>query len=57
MTHESTFEEPEAELIPLPPLLLLLILLLLFILELLLPGLGKLLAPPIFLSFAVYTNL
>ena len=57
MTHESTFEEPEAELIALPPLLLLLILLLLFILELLLPGLGKLLAPPIFLSFAVYINL
>ena len=52
MTHESTFEEPEAELIALPPLLLLL-----FILVLLLPGLGKLLAPPIFLSFAVYINL
>ena len=50
---DRTFEEPEEELITLP-LLLLLLLLLLLTLELLLPGVGKLFGPPLFLSFADY---
>ena len=50
---DCTFEETVEELITLP-LLLLLLLLLLLTLELLLPGVGKLFAPPLFLSFADY---